>query len=138
VNVDCFRKRKVGSFYKVSPEEYLEKLELKRYANNTVKTYLSFFEVYINYFKEVEIKSLDENYVRRYLKHLINKGKSDSYLNQAINSIKFYYEMVLGMPNRLYSIERPRKKQKHPTVLSKEVIVAMLKTIKNLKHNCVF
>ena len=30
-------------------------------------------------------------------------NRSDSYINQAVNSIKFYYETVLGMPNRFYS-----------------------------------
>ena len=137
LDVNWFRKRTVSPNYKVCPEVYLEKLELKRYANNTVKTYVALFEAFINYYKDNEVKELDENDVRNYLKHLIQKKVSDSYINQAINSIKFYYEVVKGMPNRFYSIERPQKKFKLPTVLSVEEISALLKTPKNIKHQCI-
>jgi site-specific recombinase XerD len=67
----------------------------------------------------------------------VQDGKSDSYINQAINSIKFYYEIVLQMPNRFYEIERPRKKQTLPTVLSKLEIKAMIAAASNVKHKCI-
>ena len=55
----------------------------------------------------------------------------------AINAIKFYYEMVLGMPNRFYSIERPRKESKLPKVLSKEEIISIINHTNNIKHKCI-
>mgnify|MGYP000333137687 CR=1 FL=1 len=55
----------------------------------------------------------------------------------SINAIKFYYEMVLGMPNRFYSIERPRKELKLPKVLSKEKILLMINNTNNIKHKCI-
>ncbi len=36
INVDWFRKRQLTNDYRACPEEYLLKLELKRYSNNTV------------------------------------------------------------------------------------------------------
>jgi hypothetical protein len=99
------------------PQAYLEKLELKKYAENTAKTYISCFEAFMEYYPETPLQQLDENDVRRYLLYLIRSGRSNSYVNQAINSIKFYYEIVLGMPNRFYSVERPRKSKKLPKVL---------------------
>src|SRR5690554_6189329 len=100
-----FRSRKVAPGYKVCPEEYLLKLELKCYANNTVKTYVNCFEKFINAHHETDYMKIDEREIRTYLQKLIQKGYSDSYVNQMINSIKFYYEIVKGMPNRFYSIE---------------------------------
>jgi|TARA_R110000737_G_scaffold282322_2_gene288966 integrase/recombinase XerD len=47
INVDWFRKRELPLGYRPCPEEYLLKLELKRYANNTVKTYVQCFEKFI-------------------------------------------------------------------------------------------
>jgi len=91
----------------------------------------------MNYYHDVELMSLDENDIRNYLLHLVHQGKSDSYLNQAINSIKFYYEIVIGMPNRFYSIERPRKQEKLPEVLSKEEILDMIERTLNIKHKCI-
>jgi len=54
-----------------------------------------------------------------------------------VNSIKFYYEAVLGMPNRFYHIERPKKQDTIPKVISKEDIGKMIITINNIKHKCI-
>ena len=68
--------------------------------------------------------------------HLVREKRSNSYINQMINAIKFYYEIVMGMPNRFYSIERPIKEEKLPVILSKKEVGAMLLNIKNIKHKC--
>lgn len=136
-DVSWFRKRKRLDDYKFCPENYLLKLELKRYANNTVKSYVSCFEDFINHYKDEVIDNLDENDIRNYLQNLVQTNKSNSYINQAINSIKFYYEVVLGMPNRFYAIERPRKDKKLPIVLSKENVRKMIDITDNIKHRCI-
>jgi len=137
VDVEWFRKRKPIPEYRLCPEEYLLKLELKRYANSTVRTYVSFFEMFINHFKEKELNTIDESDIRAFLQTLIHRNVSNSYLNQAINAIKFYYEVVLGMPNRFYEIERPRKESKLPKVISKEEILAIIENTNNIKHRCI-
>ena len=137
VDVQWFRNRTNVPEYRLCPEEYLLKLELKRYANSTVRTYVSFFEMFINYYKEKELITLDESDIRNFLQHLIHRNVSNSYLNQAINAIKFYYEVVLGMPNRFYEIERPRKESKLPKVISKEEILQIIENTNNLKHKCI-
>lgn len=137
VDVQWFRKRKTVPEYRLCPEEFLLKLELRRYANSTVKTYVTFFELFINFHKDKELKALDENDIRVFLQHLIQKKHSNSYVNQAINAIKFYYEVVLGMPNRFYEIERPRKESKLPKVISKEEILSIIENTSNIKHRCI-
>src|SRR5690554_3700904 len=54
-----------------------------------------------------------------------------------INSIKFYYEIVKGMPNRFYSIERPRKKESLPKVISLEEVKGIILNTNNIKHKCI-
>ncbi len=137
VDVEWFRKRKTIPEYRICPEEYLLKLELKRYANSTVRTYVSFFEMFINHYKEKELNTIDESDIRAFLQTLIHRNVSNSYLNQAINAIKFYYEVVLGMPNRFYEIERPRKESKLPTVISKEEVLSIIESTNNIKHRCI-
>ena len=137
VDVQWFRKRKTVPEYRLCPEEFLLKLELRRYANSTVKTYVTFFELFINFHKDKELKALDEKDIRIFLQHLIQKKHSNSYVNQAINAIKFYYEIVLDMPNRFYEIERPRKESKLPTVISKEEILSIIENTNNIKHRCI-
>lgn len=136
-NVEWYRKRDLPTNLKSCPESYFQKLELKRYANNTVKSYVSCFERFINYHKNKEIDSLNEVDIRNYIQMLVQSKHSNSYINQAINSIKFYYEVVLGMPNRFYAIERPRKEAKLPIVLSKIEVLKLIESTNNIKHKCI-
>lgn len=137
LNLERFRNRKPKEGFKPCPEEYLLKLELKRYSNNTVRNYVSCFEAYINHYYKEDPITLNEVDVRNYLQKLIQEGKSNSYVNLAVNSIKFYYEIVHGMPNRFYSIERPRKEKKLPEVLSKQEIIKIINHTNNIKHKCI-
>ena len=136
-DIAWFKNRIVSKDYRSCPEEYLLKLELKKYSDSTVKNYVYSFESFINYYKDRQLFSINENDIRLYLQKLIKEKRSNSYINMSINAIKFYYEMVLGMPNRFYSIERPRKESKLPKVLAKEEIIKMISQTKNLKHKCI-
>ena len=137
IDVQWFRKRKSIAGYRSCPEEYLLKLELKRYANSTVRTYVCFFEMFINHYKDKELNAINESDIRAFLQKLVHRNVSNSYLNQCINAIKFYYEVVLGMPNRFYEIERPRKESKLPTVISKEEVLSIIGSTNNIKHKCI-
>ena len=137
INVDWFRRRKLPEGYRSCPEEYLLKLELKRYANNTAKTYIQCFEKFINSQIEQDLMRINEQDIQRYLQQLIQNKKSNSYVNQMINSIKFYYEIVKEMPNRFYSVERPRKKETLPKVISLEEVQSIINNTKNIKHRCI-
>lgn len=121
----------------ICPESYLEKLELKKYADNTARTYISCFQTFMKFFPDTPLEALDERDIRDYLLNLIRQNKSHSYINQAVNSIKFYYEVVLGMPNRFYEIERPRKLRKLPQVLSQGQVKSLLTNSINIKHKCI-
>ena len=128
---------KFGSQARLCPEEYLEKLELKKYAPNTARIYISCFEAFMRFYQDVPLDNIDETDIRNYLLSLVRNGSSDSYINQAINSIKFYYEIVRGMPNRFYSIERPRRSKKLPEVLSALEVQNLMAEISNIKHKCI-
>jgi integrase/recombinase XerD len=137
ISVDSYRKRELEKGYRSCPEEFLRKLEIKKYALNTAKTYINFFENFINHYSEKSLESIDENDIRNYLQLLVQKDRSHSYLNQTVNSIKFYYEVVMGMPNRFYSIERPRPEHKLPKVISKQEVASLINCTPNIKHRCI-
>ncbi|MCB9426722.1 MAG: tyrosine-type recombinase/integrase [Flavobacteriales bacterium] len=136
-SVNCFRKRVMADGYRTCPESYLRKLELKHYAFNTSQTYINMFELFINHYSEYDLLSINEEMIREYLHALVLENKSTSYINQMINSIKFYYEIVEEMPNRFYSIERPRKKESLPKVISLEEVQDIITNTNNLKHKCI-
>ncbi|WKV11803.1 site-specific tyrosine recombinase/integron integrase [Marivirga harenae] len=132
LNIDDLRKR----FTKI-PESYFQKLELKKYAYMTAKNYTSCFERFIRHFPRQKLIEIDEEDIKNYLKGLVQRKYSDSYINMAINSIKFYYEVVEGMPNRFYSIERPMKTEKLPEILNKDEVLSMINKTYNIKHQCI-
>lgn len=123
------------SNYRACPDEVLQKLETMRYSSHTISTYRQLFEEFINYYPAKAIDDITEPEIIAYIRYLVKeRGISASYQNQAINSIKFYYEKVKRGERRFYQLERPLKQQKLPTVLSVEEIQAMIKATTNLKH----
>lgn len=136
-DIGWVKQRKLSPGYKVCPDTFLQKLELKKYAANTIRTYVSCFEKFLNFYRKEDVNALNERHIRDYLSHMVQQRHSNAYINQAVNAIKFYYEIVLDMPNRFYEIERPRKEHKLPKVISKQEVLAIIDHTNNIKHRCI-
>jgi site-specific recombinase XerD len=123
--------------YRQVPDCYLNKLTVLRYSGNTIKTYKDCFCEFINYYNTKDISEITQEDIQAYLLYLVEERQiSTSYQNQAINSIKFYFEKVLQGPRRVYYIERPRKEKMLPSVLSEAEVKKIIENISNLKHKC--
>jgi site-specific recombinase XerD len=121
------------------PKEYIDRLVLKRYSENTKRTYTIAFGDFINYYKMRPIDDITNEEIKDYLLYLVEKRKvSASFQNQVINAIKFYYEKILGREKIpfLY-IERPFVEQNLPTVLSEEEVQRIFNSVENLKHKTI-
>jgi site-specific recombinase XerD len=117
------------------PDTYLKTLLYRRFSTSTYKNYTSHFRRFINYYKNENLDKISKEQITDYLLHLIKtKNISTSTQNTVINSIKFYYEKVLGRETQLYWIDRPQREFKLPVVLSEEEVVRLLSFITNLKH----
>lgn len=124
--------------YRKCPDEFILKIKELRYANSTLKTYKTAFEEFINYYNEIAIEDLNETMITDFLRYLVLERKvSTSYQNQAINSIKFYFEKVLRRDRGVYYIDRPKKEKTLPNVLSEDEVKRLFSVITNLKHKCI-
>lgn len=121
------------------PLEYLEKLKLVRYSENTIRTYTGAFLDFINYYSHKELHEITNDDIKSYLLYLVEKRKiSTSFQNQVINAIKFYYEKVCGGKKLPYiTIDRPIKEKYLPNVLSEEEVKRIIQSIQNLKHKAI-
>lgn len=137
IKMTDLRRREKKKNWRSCPDNFYDKLELKCYSMQTAKTYVSLFERFINHYKNIKLNSITEAEIRNFLLLKYQEGASDSLVNQYINAIKFYYEVVMGMPNRFYAIERPLKKRKLPTVLSKDEVLLIINSTTNIKHKCI-
>jgi site-specific recombinase XerD len=126
------------SNYKKCPAEYVNKLEERRYSQNTIRSYTPLFEEFINHFPDSELDSLGEKEIMDFSRYLVTERKvSSSHQNQAINAIKFYFEKVKGGERKYYHVDRPIREKTLPEVCSEEEIVAIFKAVANLKHKAI-
>ncbi len=124
--------------YRYCPEEFSLKLLELRYSPKTIKTYVSLFQEFINYYPNQDIKTIDEPSIIKFLRYLVIERKiSVTYQNQSINAIKFYYEKVLGGQRKFYFIDRPAKEKTLPSVLSTQEVTEVLKHTENIKHKAI-
>ena len=120
------------------PVEFIKTLTLKNYSPNTIRTYKSMLQEFLEYYRWLDPGKITEEQIRDYLLYLLDERKiSISYQNQSINAIKFYYEQILGRPVRTYYIQRPKKEKILPNVLSKQEVLLILSSTDNLKHKAI-
>ncbi len=112
-----------------------QKLKLRGYSENTVRTYLQQFKEFLKFYFESSPVELNEIEIRNYLLYLIEHKKiSRSTQNQAINAIKFFYEKVMGQDRKVYQLERPMKERKLPEIISQQEVVKIFDALSNIKH----
>lgn len=137
-NIEHYRKRRPEDGKRVVPEEFLQKLEIRKYSLNTARSYISHFELFMNHYVQVQnLMELGEQEIKEYISHLVKSKRSDAFIKMSINAIKFYYEVVKEMPNRFYLVEKPIKRETLPKVISKEGIFKMIECCSNIKHKCI-
>ena len=124
--------------YQLAMDLMLQKLTLKKYSQNTIKTYIHMFKQFLGYIHPMPLHQVSTAHIIHYHKELVTKHNiSSSYQNQSINAIKFYIEKVLELPKVKYDFCRPRKAKTLPKVLSMEEVSLILCATKNIKHKTI-
>jgi integrase/recombinase XerD len=114
------------------------KLEIGRYSPSTIETYLNATKHFFLHFPQKQPKDIGTAEIEAYQHELATVRKvSNSYLNQVVNAVRYYYKDVLGDACRVKFIERPRGERKLPKVLSEQEVAAILRAPTNLKHRCI-
>jgi site-specific recombinase XerD len=115
-----------------------QKLILKAYSPNTLKSYKSELIFFFKYFENFELRNITKEQIESYVFYMITKYKiGESKQNSAINAIKFYYEHVLGMPREYYDIQRPKKSHALPNILSIQEVYKLINKPNNIKHKAI-
>ncbi|MEZ4739390.1 MAG: tyrosine-type recombinase/integrase [Flavobacteriales bacterium] len=114
------------------------KLVIARYSESTIRVYTSATKQLFIRFPEKDPKNITTEDIQTFQHELATVRKvSNSTLNQMVNAIRYYYKDVLQEHSRVKFIERPRKERKLPNVLSEEEVGALLRSVGNLKHQCI-
>ena len=115
--------------------KFNQTLTLKAYSTNTIRTYNSEFSVFLQTLGNTTAESFTTERIKAYLFYCHTTLKlSENTIHSRMNSLKFYYEQVLGMDKFFWEIPRPKKPYILPKVISEEKILKGLQGIINLKH----
>lgn len=118
--------------------DYINVLKEKKYSKPTIETYIGHFKRFLKFYGFKHPKSITDNEIREYLLYLVKEKKlSATTQNHTINSLKFYYSNILARKIDAFYIQRPKMIKYKPSVLSKNEVVKILKSVTNLKHQII-
>jgi integrase/recombinase XerD len=117
---------------------YTDALIRMRYSWNTLRGYTAGFAGYLRFLGALPPEQANSHLVNAYLSRLAAHKISEAHIHSAVNSIKFYYDKVIFVPNfRIQEIQRPRATHKLPHFLSVEEVDRLLRASENLKHTAI-
>lgn len=117
--------------------EFERWLRQKRYADNTIKTYVDALRTFFRYYNDRAIDQITAaDIVNFNHDYMLKNQYSFSYQNQVINAIKLYYDRFHNIHLDVSELERPRRSHRLPHVLSKAEVQKIIKAPTNLKHRC--
>lgn len=110
-------------------------LKLKAYSKSTIRTYLGEMTQLLLVLNDIPADQLTVDHLKRYLVYCLEHLKlKENTLHSRINSLKFYYEQVLGREKFFWEIPRPKKQLLLPKVLNEDEIARLFNALGNLKH----
>ncbi len=114
-------------------------LKQKRYSSNTIKIYIHQLEIFFCYYssKKPEDITIDDitNFNHNYI---LKKKLSYTFQNQTISALKKFYLTMFNRDLEAEHLERPRKIDALPKVMSKGDLQRFFNSIKNIKHRMAF
>lgn len=106
----------------------------KGFRKNSVKNYICFCSLFLNYFKEKDSpKHISENDVKDYLRRFTEHNTQRSHHS----AIKCFYKYIVKQPNKFRYIEYCKATRRLPIVHSVEEIQRIINVCDNKKHKAI-
>ncbi|MBD3273280.1 tyrosine-type recombinase/integrase [Candidatus Dependentiae bacterium] len=112
--------------------KYIKTLKMKNYSNYTIKAYTPWFRLFVNNFFTRDIEKLAFHEIQSFIKYQVNNQLlSDTQTLHLINSIKFYYEKILGYKKLVFHVNNCNKIANREITIPFDIIKKDLKAIMN-------
>jgi len=110
-------------------------MEVHRYSERTINTYIDAIRTFLSYFKEKKAEEITPEDVTDFnFRYVIGNNFSASYQNQIISSIKLLYRNILKRDLIINEIKRPLLGRSLPNIFSVEEVELLLRKTVNIKH----
>ena len=103
----------------------LDELQLRNYAQNTIRHYLRAVEDFARRFN-CSPDRLGPRHVREYQAELFRKGKSPGTVTQRLAALRFFYVKTLRRAWSIADTPYPKKTHRLPTILSREEVAQLI------------
>jgi site-specific recombinase XerD len=112
-------------------KNYERDLQLKNYAKNSIKNYVSQIGSFLSRFIEKDSpKHISVSEIKDYLL-TAKEINSQKHMQSAI---KLFYKYTVVQPMKFAHIEYPKSPKKLPQVIDKDYLIDKINNIQNLKH----
>jgi integrase/recombinase XerD len=129
---------KLTNEQKADIDLYVQYLRSQRYARSTIETYTTFVRSFLGFYKDKKPAYITLRDIHKYNNKVIIKNHySISSQRQFISAIKLFFDYVSHCTFNTEELERPKREQKLPSVLSKEEVKQLLVCTANLKHKAI-
>jgi site-specific recombinase XerD len=118
-------------------KKFRDMIRMKGYSKQTENSYWWHLENFKKFKKNIHETRLSSQDINDYLIYLNDKSVSESYFNQAINGIRFFFKYVLNKKIKDYLVVRPKKSKTQPIILSDEEIQKTFDVCDNIKHKSI-
>lgn len=106
--------------------------ERRKFSPRTIEAYQTCVEMFFRQTNKTP-NLITKKDIKEFLYKLIEKRKAGGTIHVYLNSLKFYFEEILGRKFRL-DIKYCKRPERLPEVLTQEEISKILDSIKNSKH----
>jgi len=114
---------------------YRNDLELKAYADNTIKNYTFQVELFL---RKMEVNFTEPSKINeKSIKEWLLETKSVNSRKHRLSALKLFYKLTIHQPLKFRNIEYPRSEKKLPQVIDKDFILERILEIKNNKHKAI-
>lgn len=111
-------------------------MRVRGYSVKTQSVYAMHMRHFVRFCQRPpDVISLED--VGRYQRHLVVRGLSWSYFNQAVQSIRFFFRFSLPREWNIAMIPFQKQRALLPEVLATEEVAALINAVGNIKHRAI-
>ena len=110
-----------------------EEMRIRNYSPKTRKLYRGHLERFYRARGGSDPLCTTEE-CKAWLVAILDRGRSHSYMSQAISALKLVHEAVLNRPGPMARVPRPKRERTIPTVLSRNEVRRLTEAVKDPKH----
>lgn len=116
----------------------IDDIQLRGLSSHTAEGYITKVKYFMKYFDK-PVTKLDEEDIRKFLKHLIeDKSLTSGTVNIYNSALRFLYGVTLNRTLNLRQIPRLKKNRKIPEIFTKEDFNNFINVCDNLKYRAIF